>query len=347
MPIERKIILCHTPFHLLMAETVLNNKDKIECEIWLVEDFPNAEAIVHALKRSGAFNSVSQIRRFPGYASCKSIFHYTLAARKVASCFRQLWKKNPFNSAIIFNDYPYTARILIDLLQYKQATIHLAEDGAEFYRSSAFAPKSSLERRLLQLLFGLDWKQIHIIGDSVPNATIHATFPNHLRPELLQHPHIPLSNHPLRSLDASAALNYLEKPQPSGKCPQPADGPLILLPHSESVPDLIQTISQINTLALEANSLVQIKPHPREHTNILNQLHKSGYELLPAEIPTELYVLAGRTKHLIGGHSTALYAAKWLNPQVEVCSWPFLQTSKDCALDAFFSAIDIKLTSLN
>lgn len=57
MSIQRKLILCHTPFHLLMAEAILENHDETECELWLIEDFPNGEILTNALKAGGRLQS--------------------------------------------------------------------------------------------------------------------------------------------------------------------------------------------------------------------------------------------------------------------------------------------------
>lgn len=270
---------------------------------------------------------------------------YTIAARKVAAQFQKIWKKEAFNSAIIFNDYPYTARLLIQLLRSNQNKIQLAEDGAEFYRSSKLAVKSTLECRLLQVLFGIKWKQIEIIGDSIPDAEIYAISPQNVRKELAYRPKLKISNEPLIKLDANAALEYLGEPLiPTENTSAP---PLILLPHSESAPNMLNQINLIlKVLAIEPTQ-IQLKPHPREHPAALSKLKRHGYQLLPTETPTELYILAQRTSQLIGGYSTALYSAKWLQPKMEIHSCSALQSSKDPNLDKFFSKIGIRNISLD
>lgn len=94
---------------------------------------------------------------------------------------------------------------------------------------------------------------------------------------------------------------------------------LFVLPHSSSIEDIYGSMSTLKDLLVKLADVftnVYFKYHPRELGDplLLNELGQA----LSANVPAELYCVINSFDLIIGDVSTALMAAKWLNPEADV-----------------------------
>lgn len=97
------------------------------------------------------------------------------------------------------------------------------------------------------------------------------------------------------------------------------DTVLFVLPHSSIINEVYGSVDELKNVLFNlagTYSNICFKYHPREKGDPL-KLNETG-KSLAASIPAELYYVVNQFDLIIGDVSTALMAAKWLNPNADV-----------------------------
>jgi hypothetical protein len=129
--------------------------------------------------------------------------------------------------------------------------------------------------------------------------------------------HIPAENY--KTTEGTSAIKALVQ-ELGFKLPALKPGTtLLVLPHTSLIKDMYGSIgnfkNQLSQLLKNENNIL-VKYHPRDLDDPYSL--KSIATLLPTTVPAEVYLASLEINRVIGDISTALMAAKWLNPSCQV-----------------------------
>lgn len=127
-------------------------------------------------------------------------------------------------------------------------------------------------------------------------------------------------------------------------------GAVLVLPHSNQLranPALAPALARVVDACLAQGARVAVKYHPREHVADPAGLARPGITVLPALLPLELLLpLLPAGTRLMGEGSTALLAAHWLRPDLEVVDLGISAGGYAARARAFFATRGIETARL-
>ncbi|MDP2507112.1 MULTISPECIES: polysialyltransferase family glycosyltransferase [unclassified Oceanobacter] len=226
---------------------------------------------------------------------------------------------------------------------------HYMDEGTFTYMgrkaSSGFGDKV-LDNLAKKLSYGFWWKNPPTVGGSGWIQYVHAAFPEHIHP-LLKNKHIVqlsasgFTAPPLLALSSQLMEQHGFDPRQL----QPLDV-LFTLPHEslfEKDPAYKQRIMAILQQMIRDGKQVAAKYHPRNSGPDVLHLQAEGVTLLPAGISFEAMLphLPNQCE-IWGDVSSTLLIAKWLRPELVVCSLQ-QDNQQQQALVHLFKKIDVKM----
>ena len=338
--LPRSLYLASTPMIALLCAAAARAQGG-RARLVLIEDFDLAARFAGLLQgwRDTPFE---QVVRLPG----RYTEHQRGApdrARGVAAFFRRIRIKRGLRQdtlatlrALDADFAPDTVWVGNDRKVETQYALHLAssrmrtavgrylDDGLYTYLGDV--RQRPLVRRIdwlvKQLTYGTWWQRAEQVGTTSWIGQAWLTYP-HLAPTAYagtqQHalPREWLANRAFLRLSARAA-HLFEVPRKRLR----GCGGVLVLPHSNQLraePEAVERLRAYLRAARAAGAPLALKYHPRETQNDPAGLFDAETLALPALLPMELLLpLLPRGALLVGEGSTALLAAHWLRPDLQV-----------------------------
>lgn len=234
------------------------------------------------------------------------------------------------------------------LLHYspETSTCICLEDGTAAYASSKFDPDAKWKQMLRKPLYGHWYSKPQVLGTSKWVDCFAATYPDLLRPELLDLSIEKLQPYFLHQIETSWLDWFIDQSGVSTKTIENLDT-LIVLPHPNALSnekDQIKTICKQILDELEDKKTLGLKYHPRDTQKSMMDSHKDSVVEIPQSIPAEvIYLKATDINTIIGVISTALLTARWLNDEVEVKSLAHTFNHENKQIVEVFDDIGIRI----
>jgi len=310
MPIaKRQLIVCQTPLHFLLSLACIDRscEDVIYlfiCESQISENF--VAKIVDAARATlltlpGANDLPSQLQR----------------TRRRISNLRVIKNSGimaTISSVLVFHDSTPETQFLLRAINRNGGRTALGEDGVAIY-SVGGNISSSLWKRLFGLLvYGWWWSPQKRIGLNRDVSILYATMPTLVRSDISVRSveRLSLSRQLVVEYFGDTVNRLLSKLDASCLC---------IIPHIEST-GFVECTEYVNCIkSIFPRSL--FKFHPREVPEVVEQAMRHAMlnpqQVLPANLPAEIYCLASRRPlPVVGFRSSALHIIKSIDAEVDV-----------------------------
>lgn len=335
------LALASTPLAALLCAGAAHGQ-KQRAELVLIEDFDNIQAI-QTLFEAWPESPFSAIHCLPGRHTerQRGVLEQTTQRRGLGSLFHRAKTKADIhrnnlaalNSVLkrlqpeqvwLCNDRKVETQYVLAEVQERMgaASGHYLDDGLYTYLGDV--RQRPLTRRvdwlIKRLTFGRYWQRVPHAGTSRYIAQAWLAFPE-LAPAVYRNiQSLPLAWY---QHEGMASLCRLAWRQHGLDAAQLADlDALFLLPHSNqwrTTPALKSKLIDAISKRIAQGLSVAVKYHPREADDDALSLADLGARLLPKTLAAELFLPAlSHDALLLGEGSTALLAAKWLKPNMQV-----------------------------
>lgn len=234
-----------------------------------------------------------------------------------------------------------TAQVLLD--KAKRDRIYL-EDGTALYSPiSEAASQTAIKYILSKIFYTPHWDGEYAMGTHPVLNKLTATHPDFVHENfsgLTKQEITAVSLHPVLK---SWSKNYLKCLNVHHKA-RNLDS-VLLLPHSESISNKKKRVQFINSflkMNTDPNCSLGVKYHPRESEKYFRS--RRDVIKIPQTVPAEfLYADNLNITTVIGGQTTALLSAKWIDSSLDVMSYLNSEDFIDSNLYALYSTAGIEL----
>lgn len=305
-----------TPYHILLS-SLLQNDESDDGILFAISDF-QMDNMIDALSMKSTFDNIIKL---PGNFSTLDVYpSEEIITKYNTRMIKDSVSEYGISELFCFNDIRPEFQGALNA--FPEVTGSFVEDGSAVYIGGP-SPKWSKFGALRQKFFHGFWREnVRVMGTSSYTERIYVCYPDLVRCELKGRNILPVPTERISHLESNSWVQEFAR-QTETRIPWSEIDILLLLPLSSHDYgfDQSELINHIRSRGPLSDSIIGVKPHPRDMGDF-DQIDTDNLILLPPEMPAEvIYILSDELSYVIGPPSTALISATWISDTVDVVSY--------------------------